>query len=92
MNVLGVLFDSTLCWSQQVSQTITESKSFFLLTLLLDLIMIPEFKKSFLNLPKNAFLPGKIEKLNGAQMDTVSPFGIFARISILGINPGFYHQ
>ncbi len=25
-------------------------------------------------------------------MDTQSPFGLFARISVLGTNAGFYHQ
>ena len=29
MNVLGVMFDSTLSWTQQVSQTITKSKIAF---------------------------------------------------------------
>lgn len=54
--------------------------------------MIPEFKTQFFNLAKDKFLPSPLQKVTGAQMDTISPFGIFARISVLGINPGFYHQ
>ena len=53
---------------------------------------MPEFKIQFFNLPKNPFLPSPVQKVTGSQMDTISPFGIFARISVLGINPGFYHQ
>jgi hypothetical protein len=54
--------------------------------------MIPAFKHQFFKLPKNPFLPVTLNKITGAMMDTQTPFGIFARISILGINPGFYHQ
>ncbi len=78
--------------SRERFQTISESKAFFYLTLLLDLLMIPEFKKRFFRLSKLPFLPADFDKLKGSMMDTQSPFGLFARISVLGINPGFYHQ
>jgi hypothetical protein len=54
--------------------------------------MIPEFNKRFFRLSKIPFLPADFDKLKGSMMDTQSPFGLFARISVLGINPGFYHQ
>ena len=54
--------------------------------------MIPEFKKQFLSLSKMPFVPQPIEKITGAMIDTQSPFGLFSRVSVLGINPGFYYQ
>lgn len=62
------------------------------MTLLLDLLQVPEFKKSFLKMTKMPFLPAQFNKITGAMMDTQSPFGLFARISVLGLNPGFYFQ
>jgi hypothetical protein len=41
---------------------------------------------------KNPFTPTTIYKLKGSMIDTQSPFGLFARTSVLGILPGFFHQ
>jgi hypothetical protein len=54
--------------------------------------MIPEFKKKFVTLKKMPFIPAPFEKLTGSMIDTQSPFGIFARTSVLGTNPGYFYQ
>jgi len=41
---------------------------------------------------KNPFLPTEIQKLRGSMIDTQSPFGLFARTSVLGTLPGYFHQ
>lgn len=41
---------------------------------------------------KMPFLPAQMDKITGAMMDTQSPFGLFARVSVLGLNSGFYFQ
>lgn len=38
------------------------------------------------------FVPQPKDKVTGAMIDTQTPFGLFARVSVLGINPGFYYQ
>lgn len=56
-------------------------------------MMIPQFKSKFFRLTKAPFLPKMTEKkVNGSVMDTQTPFGLFARISVLGTNTGYYHQ
>jgi hypothetical protein len=54
--------------------------------------MMPQFKTQFFKMSKTPFLPTKLEKIKGSMMDTQSPFGLFARTSVLGQNPGFFHQ
>lgn len=54
--------------------------------------MVPEFKKQFVSMPKMPFIPAKMDKLTGSMIDTQSPFGLFARTSILGSNPGYFYQ
>lgn len=84
-------FLEVLCTRQRF-QTILESRAFFYLTVLLDLVMIPEFKRKFISMKKLPFIPGPMQKLNGSMMDTQSPFGLFVRTSVLGTSPGFFFQ
>lgn len=78
--------------ARQRFQTILDSRAFFYLTVLDSLMTIPEFKATFLKLPKTPFLPVELAQVQGSMIDTRSPLGIFLRPSILGSTPGFFHQ
>jgi hypothetical protein len=54
--------------------------------------MIPEFKKKFIAMKQMPFVPATFDKLKGSMIDGQSPFGLFARTSVLGTNPGFFFQ
>lgn len=73
-------------------QTILDSKIYFYLTVLQELLVIPEFKKKFFHLSKCPILPVEASKIQGPMIDTQSPLGILMRDSILGTLPGYFHQ
>lgn len=85
------VFLEVLCTRQRF-QTILESKAFFYLTILLDLLQIPQFKKQFFNMEKMPLLPKTMDKITGSMIDTQSPLGLFARTSVLGTSAGLYFQ
>ncbi len=78
--------------ARQRFQTIIDGKAFQYLTLLGELMSIPDFRASIFKMAKEPFIPGDKGKMKGSMIDTISPFGLFMRTSVLGMIPGYYHQ
>lgn len=72
--------------ARQRFQTIADSKSIFYLSLLNSLLGIETFKNKFITLPRAPFVPEKHgnKAVQGNVMDLSTPFGLFARPSLLG--------
>jgi ubiquitin conjugation factor E4 B len=67
-------------------QTIVDSKAFFYVTLLQNMLTMEEFRRQFVSLPRSPFIPDKrgLKQVQGNVLDLSSPFGLFARVSLLG--------
>lgn len=72
--------------ARQRFQTIADSKVVFYLSLLNSLLTNDRFKAAFVSLPRSPFLPDKrgAKTVQGNVMDLSTPFGMFARPSLLG--------
>lgn len=72
--------------------TILDSKAFFYITCLENVLTIPEFKEKFLSLNVTKFIPEETLKMPGSKIDRQSPLGLFLRLSVMGNLYDYFHQ